>query len=411
MKEKIIENLAIAVVDSGVNVKSGDEVYVLSSVYAVELTRKIAERAYERGAKRVHVRYRDGELAKLDYKYQTESTLSNKPQFIYDERNYFADVDGCVINVICENPNALEHTDAHKITVSRRADMKGLVPYYDKAMSHKIKWSIIAYPHPEWAKLMFPELDADAAFDKLSDYIAKTTRVDNDDPVAAWKAHSASLARRCEKINAANIKRFHYKNSLGTDVWVGMPENYVFAGGAEDCKGEAFNANMPTEEIFSAPDCNDIDGVIKASMPLCYQGKIIEGLEIKLEKGRIVSYDAKTNRDVLGGIIDTDDGSKSLGEIALVPYDSPISSLHTLFYETLFDENASCHFAIGRAYPTCVKGGDEMTKPQLKKAGINDSDVHVDFMVGTKDLEITAETRDGKTLEIFENGNFTKDFD
>lgn len=411
MDKKLIENLAIAVVDSGVNVKHGDEVYVLTSVYATELTRKIVERAYKRGAKRVHVRYRDGELDRLDYEYQSEDALTHKPQFVYDERNYFADVDGCVINVICENPNALERVDARKITASRRADMKGLTPYYDKAMSHKIKWSIIAYPHPDWAKLMFPELDEDAAYEKLGEYIAKTTRVDNGDPVAAWKAHSASLARRCEKMNAANIKRFHYKNSLGTDVWVGMPENYVFAGGAEDCNGELFNANMPTEEIFSAPDCNNIDGVIKAALPLCYQGKIIEGLELTLEKGRIVGYDAKTNRDVLGGIIETDDGAKSLGEIALVPYDSPISSLQTLFYETLFDENASCHFAIGRAYPTCVKGGDGMTKAQLAKAGINDSDVHVDFMVGTKDLEITAETRDGKLVKVFENGNFTKEFD
>ena len=411
MDKKLIKNLAIAVVDSGVNVKSGDEVYVITSVYATELTREVVKRAYERGAKRVIVKYRDGELDKLDYRYQTEETLTHKPKFIYDERNYFADVDGCVINIICEDPNALESVDAKKITASRRADMKGLTPYYDKAMSHKIKWSIIAYPHPDWAKLMFPDLDEAAAYEKLGEYIAKTTRVDNDDPVAAWKAHSASLARRCEKMNAAKIKRFHYKNALGTDVWVGMPENYVFAGGAEDCNGEMFNANMPTEEIFSAPDCNNIDGTIKAALPLCYQGKIIEGLELKLEKGRIVSYDAKTNKDVLGGIIETDDGAKSLGEIALVPYDSPISSLQTLFYETLFDENASCHFAIGRAYPTCVKGGDSMSKKQLKKVGINDSDVHVDFMVGTKDLEITAETVDGKTLKIFENGNFTKEFD
>lgn len=411
MDKKHIKNLAIAVVDCGVNVKSGDEVYVLTSVYATDVTREVVKRAYERGAKRVHVKYRDGELDKLDYEYQTEETLTNKPKFIYDERNYFAEVDGCVINIICEDPNALEHTDARKITASRRADMKGLAPYYDKAMAHKIKWSIIAYPHPDWAKLMFPKLSAEKAYEKLGEYIAKTTRVDNDDPVAAWKKHSDSLARRCKKMNEANIKRFHYKNSLGTDLWVGMPEGYVFAGGAEDCNGELFNANMPTEEIFSAPDCNNIDGTIKAALPLCYNGKIIEGLELKLEKGKIVSYDAKTNRDVLGGIIETDDGAKSLGEIALVPYDSPISSLQTLFYETLFDENASCHFAIGRAYPTCVKGGEDMTKDRLKKIGLNDSDVHVDFMVGTKDLEITAETHDGKTLQIFKNGNFTKDFD
>ncbi len=190
-----------------------------------------------------------------------------------------------------------------------------------------------------------------------------------------------------------------------------MPEGYIFAGGAEECNGETFNANMPTEEIFSAPDCNNVDGVIKAAMPLCYNGKIIEGIELKLEHGRIVDYKASKNADVLKGIIETDEGAHRLGEIALVPYDSPISKLHTLFYETLFDENASCHFAFGRAYPTCVKGGDAMTAEQRKAAGINDSDVHVDFMVGTKDLSITAETRDGKKLVIFEDGNFTEDFE
>ena len=411
MNKKLIKNLAIAAVEAGVHVKPGEEVFVLSSVYAIELTREVVKRAYEAGAKRVHVRYRDEELTKFDFEHQTEETLTNKPNFIYDERNYFADVNGCVINIICEDPNGLKNADAHKITVSRRADMKGLTPYYDKAMANKIKWTIIAYPHKDWAKLMFPDLSAKDAYKKLGKYIAKTTRVDNDDPVAAWERHASNLRRRCELLNAAKVKSFHYKNKLGTDVVVGMPENYVFAGGAEECNGELFNANMPTEEIFSAPDCNHVDGTIVSAMPLCYNGKIIDGIVLKLKDGVITDFDAKTNKDILKGIIETDEGSRRLGEIALVPYDSPISKLGTLFYETLFDENASCHFAIGRAYPTCVKGGDEMDGATLKKVGINESDVHVDFMVGTKDLEITATTADGKTIDIFKDGNFTKDFE
>ncbi len=409
--KKLNKGLAKAVVYSGVNVQAGEEVYVISSVDAVELTHEIVKLCYERGAKRVIVRYRDGELTKLDFAHQSVETLTNKPKFVYDERNYYADVDGCVINIICEDPNGLEHADAAKITAARRADMKNLSPYYDKAMSHKIKWSIIAYPHPAWAKLMFPDLKERDAYKKLGKYIAKTTRVDNDDPVKAWKKHSEKLKTRCDRLNAAGITRMHYKNKLGTDIYVGLPEGYVFSGGAEDCNGVMFHANMPTEEVFSAPDCRNIDGVIKAAMPLCYNGKIIENIELTLKGGRITEAKASTNQDVLQGIIDTDEGSRSLGEIALVPYDSPISKLNTLFYETLFDENASCHFAIGQAYPTCVKGGDSMSKEELSKRGINDSDVHVDFMVGTKDLEITAETKDGKTLKVFENGNFTKDFE
>lgn len=409
--KKLNKNLAKAVVCTGVNVQPGEEVYVVSSVHAIELTHEVVKQCYECGAKRVVVRYRDDELTKLDFKHQSIETLTNKPTFMYEERNYFADVDGCVINIICEDPNALECADADKITASRRADTIGLSRYYDKSMSHKIKWSIIAYPHRDWAKLMFPDLDEKEAYKKLGKYIAKTTRVDNDDPVEAWKQHSAELKSRREKLTAANIKRFHYKNSLGTDLYVGMPDGYVFGGGVDTCNGVTFNANMPTEEVFSAPDCNDIDGVVKASMPLCYNGKIIEGLTLKFANGKIIDYSAQTNADVLKGIIETDEGSRSLGEIALVPYDSPISKLRTLFYETLFDENASCHFAIGRAYPTCVKGGPDMSKDELKAKGINDSGVHVDFMVGTKDLEITAETKDGKTLEIFKHGNFTKDFE
>lgn len=409
--KKLNKGLAKAVVCSGVNVQPGEEVYVISSVNAVKLTHEIVKLCYERGAKRVIVRYRDDELAKLDYTYQTTDVLTSKPKFVYDERNYFADVDGCVINIICDDPNGMAEIDTAKMTAARRADMKGLAPYYAKSMTHKIKWSIIAYPHPAWAKLMFPDLAPKAAMKKLAKYIAKTTRCDNNDPEAAWRAHSAVLSNRSKKLNAANIKELHYVNSFGTDLHVGLPEGYVFEGGAKDCNGVFFHANMPTEEVFSAPDCRNINGVVKASMPLCYSGKIIEGLELTLKDGVITDYNAKTNLETLKGIIETDEGSRSLGEIALVPYDSPISKLDTLFYETLFDENASCHFAIGQAYPNCLEGGDEMTKDRLKEHGINDSDVHVDFMIGTRDLSITALTRDGKTLTIFENGNFTKEFE
>ena len=411
--KKLIKGLSQAVVYSGVNVQKGDEVYVISSVYATELTHEVVRLCYERGAKRVIVRYRDDELTKLDYEHQTVNTLTHKPKYVYDERNYFArdDVHGCVINILCSDPNGLKDADGEKIAAAHRADMKGLTPYYDKAMAHKVKWSIIAYPHPEWAKLMFPNLKPKDAYKKLGKYIGKTTRVMNDDPQAAWKAHSAELRTRSQKLKSLNIKELHYMNKLGTDLRVGLPEGYIFGGGEDECGGVTFNANMPTEEVFSAPDCRNINGVVKASMPLCYGGKIIEGLSLTLKDGKIIDYSADTNLDILKGIIETDEGSHSLGEIALVPYDSPISKLSTLFYETLFDENASCHFAIGEAYPTCIEGGKDMTRKELTERGINYSDVHVDFMVGTKDLNITATTRDGKTVPVFINGNFTKDFE
>lgn len=409
--KKFNKALACAAVLTGANVQSGEEVYVLSSVYAAEFTHEVVKQCYGRGAKRVIVRYRDSELARLDYTHQTEQTLTSKPKFLYDERNYFADVDGCVINILCDDPNGLKDIDSAKMAAAHRADMRALAPYYNKSMAHKIKWTIVAYPHPDWAKLMFPELKDKAAYKKLAKYIAKATRIDGDDPQSDWKEHSQKLHARSKKLNDASITELHYKNALGTDLYVGMPQGYIFEGGAKDCNGINFHANMPTEEVFSAPDCRNINGIVKASMPLCYGGKIIEQPQFTLEKGRIVDYSAKTNVDVLKGIIETDDGSHSLGEIALVPYNSPISKLGRLFYETLFDENASCHFAIGQAYPTCIRDGDKLQKPELLSRGINDSDVHVDFMVGTKDLNITAKTADGKTFAVFENGNFAKNFE
>ena len=411
--KKLIKGLAQAAVYTGVNVQEGEEVYVISSVHAVELTHEVVRLCYERKAKRVVVRYRDDELTRLDYAHQTIDTLTHKPQYVYDERNYFArdDVKGCVISILCSDPNGLKDADGDKISAAHRADMKGLTPYYDKAMSHKVKWSIITYPHPEWAKLMFPDLKLKDALKKLGKYIAKTTRVDNDDPAAAWEKHNAELKARSKKLKELNIKELHYVNKLGTDLIVGLPEGYVFGGGSDICGGVSFNANMPTEEVFSAPDCRNINGIVKASMPLCYGGKIIEGLSLTLKDGRITDYSADTNLDILKGLIETDEGSRSLGEVALVPYNSPISKLHTLFYETLFDENASCHFAIGEAYPTCIEGGRDMSRDELTKRGLNYSDVHVDFMVGTKDLNITATTRDGKTVPVFVNGNFTKEFE
>lgn len=409
--KKFNKQLAKAAVYCGINVQPGEEVYVISSVHAVKLTHEIVKLCYERGAKRVVVKYRDDELAKLDFAHQTTETLTSKPKFMYDERNYFADIDGCVINILCDDPNGMADIDSEKITSSRRADMKALEPYYEKSMAHKIKWTIIAYPHPAWAKLMFPKASDNDAYKKLTKYITKTMRIDSEDLVDAWEQHSATLHRRCDKLNTANIVSLHYKNKLGTDLTVGLPKNYVFEGGSKDCNGISFHANMPTEEVFSAPDCNNIDGIVKASLPLCYGGRIIENLELKLEHGKITDYSATANLDVLKGIIETDEGSRRLGEIALVPYDSPISKLHTLFYETLFDENASCHFAIGQAYPMCIKDGDKLVKSEYKAHGLNESTVHVDFMIGTKDLEITAKTADGTTIKIFENGNFTKDFE
>lgn len=413
MNQEIIEKFAKLAVESGVNLKSGQELLVITAPEARALTLAVVKKAYERGAKRVHVQYRDTELKKLDFQFQTVDTLTNKPQFIYDERNYFADQNGCVLNIICEDPTAYEHLDSQKLIESSRADSKGFDPYYKKALTSRIKWSIIAYPHPAWAKKMFPNLTESVAMKKLGEIICTASRADGDNPIQTWKEHSTKLAQRCKALNDCHFTALHYQNALGTDLKLGLPKNYVFAGGAERCTdGTYFNANIPSEEVFSAPDCRRIEGTVVASMPLCHNGKLIEGMRLIFQNGRVTDYSADTNREVLKGIIETDEGSKTLGEVALVPYDSPISQLNTLFYETLFDENASCHLALGRAYASCVAGGDAMSEEQLKKIGINATSYeHVDFMIGTRDLSIVGITQSGETIPVFENGNFTERFD
>jgi aminopeptidase len=254
---------------------------------------------------------------------------------------------------------------------------------------------------------MFPDLSDEEALEKQWAYVHKTLRLDEEDYLGAWKKHQEALARRSKYLNDAKIKTFHYKNSIGTDFTIGMPKGYMFTGAVEkSLSGLNFTANLPTEEVFSSPDKNTAEGVLVSALPLVRNGVIIENFSLTFEKGRIVDYKAEKGYETLKQIIETDEGSHYLGEIAIIGYDSPIQNLKALFYETLFDENASCHFAIGRAFPACLENGANMTKAELAEAGLNDSLQHVDFMVGTADLSITATTESGEVIDIFVNGNW-----
>lgn len=407
MDNKTLEKFAHLAVTSGVSLRKGQDLLVSSDIKALPLAHAIVAEAYKVGARKVHIRYCDEKLMAMQLNNESEETLANLFPFVVEERNYFSNGDCAVISVISDDPDAMASVDAKKIAAFTRARMKAWTKHYDAMMGGVMKWTIVAYPNELWAKKMFPTLPADKAMEKLEEYILHASRVDTPDPVKAWEAHSARLHALCKKLNDLDVETFHYKNSLGTDFVVGMPKGYVFNGGSETTvDGEQYNANIPSEEIFSAPDCNKAEGTLRASLPLVHQGKTIENIWITFKDGRVTDCGADTNVDVLKSIIDTDEGSKHLGEIALVPYDSPISDLNTLFYETLFDENASCHFAVGQAYGTCFTNGANMTKEELLAHGINNSLEHVDFMVGTKDLEITAKCRNGKTVKIFTKGNW-----
>ncbi|MBR2968179.1 MAG: aminopeptidase [Clostridia bacterium] len=405
--DKKLTQYAELIIKQGVNLQRGEPVAISAPILAADLVREVADQAYRNGAPKVTVFWTDGELNRLAYDYQTEETLATIPQWVVDSRNYIVDTKAVYINIISEQPDLMKNIPPQKITVAGRATSKALERFRESTGSNNTRWCIVAYPNVDWAKKMFPELSDKAALEKQWKYLHKTIRLDKADPLEAWRRHANKLAKRSRFLNRAKIVSFHYKNSLGTDFTIGMPKGYVFTGAVEKGGGGVdFTANMPTEEVFSSPDRYTANGTLVASKPLVRAGGIMENFTLTFKDGKIVDYTAEKGYETLKGIIETDEGSHYLGEIALVGYNSPIQNLNALFFNTLFDENASCHFAIGRAFPGCIKNGDKMNREQLAKAGLNDSLEHVDFMVGTPDLSIVATTEKGEQIEIFKDGNW-----
>jgi aminopeptidase len=288
-----------------------------------------------------------------------------------------------------------------------KATQTAVKEYMDRLMSSKNTWSIAPIPSAAWAKMVFPDMPEEAAVEKLWEEILKAVKADKEDPVAAWEEHKANLKKSMNFLNMNSFRKLHIKNSRGTDLVVELPEGHQWLGGSEFTDfGIEFLANMPTEEVFTLPVKTGVDGKAVSTKPLSYNGNIIDNFSITFKNGKITEYNAETGYDVLKSLVETDEGSHYLGEVALVPFDSAISQSGILFYNTLFDENASCHLAIGKAYLGCIKDAESKTKEQLEGLGINDSLTHVDFMIGSSDLEITGTTAEGKEVPVFKNGNF-----
>ena len=408
MNAKILSTYADLIIRTGVNLQKGEMLVINAPIDSRELVEKVVKSAYKAGARNVEVQWLDDKISRLNYKYRSKKELTKIPDWVIKQKDHYIDEKIAFLRILSDNPESLKGVNPEKVAAARRASGKALAKFRDYTGSNKLRWCIAAYPQKDWAKKMFPELSPSAAMKKQWEYIAETMRLNCDDPIKAWEKHQNEISRRCEILNGAKIKTFTYKNSLGTDFTVGMPQGYIFCGGAEKgaLDGIRFTANMPTEEVFSCPDRRTANGKLVAAMPLCRNGQIIKNFWFTFENGKITDYGAEEGYENLKSIIETDEGSHYLGEIALVGYNSPIRNLNTLFYETLFDENASCHFAIGDCYPTCLQGGGELTKDELLSSGLNSSIEHVDFMVGTSDLEITATCEDGKQLKIFENGEW-----
>lgn len=395
------------IVQSGLNVQNDQIVVIDAPVECVELVRLVTKEAYEVGAKEVVVKYRDEVVSRYKYEYVDKEEFSNVPNWFKDFRNDYAAKNAAFLTIISDDPEGFKGIDPSKMALWSKSVSTACKPFYDSLDLGINTWCIVAGSSVKWANKVYPDMSDSEAVEALWNAIFKATKVVDDNPIDSWQEHRRSFEKRVNYLNSLNLKTLRYTNSLGTDLTVTLNDGYLFAGGGSYTINDVYYfPNIPTEEIFTSPYRNGTNGVVYSSLPLNYNGNLIDEFKMEFKDGRVVDFDAKVGKDILNEMLSIDEGSHYLGEIALVPYDSPISNMKTLFYNTLFDENASCHLAIGKGFSECIKDGLTMSKEELLEKGINDSLTHVDFMIGTSDLNIVGETRDGQIVKIFENGNF-----
>lgn len=408
--ERRMRAYARLIVEAGCALHPGQELFVRANLEAAPLARLVAEEAYELGARRVTVRFTDEAIERMGYDRCPLDVFEEFPGWLAELNNSMARNGAAVLTIDSDDPEAMAGVDARKISARIQASHAACSEFYDAMDFGRCVWCIAGAASPKWARKVFPDLPKRTAVAKLWEAIFHTVRVDSDDPaqaVAAWRSHRESFSERCAWLNNQNFDALHYSNAHGTDLTVGLPAGHVWNGGGDTTvEGVQFFPNMPTEEIFTTPDRMRADGVVASAMPLAYNGSLIDGFSVRFEEGRAVEVHAAEGQDVLQSIVDTDENACRLGEVALVPYRSPIRDTGILFYSTLFDENASCHMAFGQGFPDCYRGGLDMSPEDLLAAGVNKSATHVDFMVGTEDLDIDGVKADGERVPIFRNGNW-----
>jgi len=405
MKKTMLRKYARLIAVSGVNVQKGQEVFIEAGLDQPEFVQMVVEACYRQGASRVVVDWTFQPLQRLHAQYQSVQTLGELTGWQEARWKHYVDKLPCRIYIDSDDPDGLRGVDQVKLTRAQQLRYP-LIRGYRDAMENRYQWCIAAVPGKAWAKKLFPRLSARQAEERLWEAILATSRV-SDDPVAAWEAHNRELAGHCARLNALGIDRLHYTAGNGTDFTVGMiPEAEFKGGGDTSLQGVFFNPNIPTEECFITPMRGVAEGVVHASKPLSWNGQLIDGFWIRFLEGKAVDWHAEVNNEALTQIITMDAGSAYLGECALVPYDSPIQNSGILFYNTLFDENAACHLALGAGFADTIRGYEEKGLEACRALGVNDSMLHVDFMIGTADMNIDAITRDGQTVPVFRNGNW-----
>jgi aminopeptidase len=409
--EEKLNRLAEVAIHIGLGLAPGQELVMTATLDTLPLVRKITEQAYKAGAKLVSTLLADEEAQLLRYKYGSNESFDYAAGWLYDGMANAFRSGAARLAVAGGNPSLLSKEDPEKVGRANRAVSKAYRPALELITRHDINWTIVAAATPAWAATVFPDLPADRALQKLWDAIFAASRVDAPDPVAAWKAHDASLHRRADLLNQKRYSALHFKapetDSGRTDLKVGLADDHLWLGGGTTAgNGRYCIPNMPTEEVFSTPHKDRVDGTVVSTKPLSHQGTMIEKIAVRFEAGRIVEATAARGQEVLQRMIDTDDGARRLGEVALVPHSSPIAQSGLLFSNTLFDENAACHIALGQAYSTCLKNGDKLSKEELAKLGANDSLIHVDWMIGSGEMDVDGITSTGSAEPLIRQGEW-----
>ncbi|WP_010283855.1 aminopeptidase [Bacillus timonensis] len=406
--EANLQKYAKLLVANGLNVQKGDWVKMTITVDQAPLARLVTKEAYALGAEKVIVKWSDDEITKEHYLHQPEEVLTDIPEYeIQESDDHVLNHKVCRLSIVSSDPGFLSGVDPAKISAYQNKAAKAFKAQRVATQNNDLKWTVAAAAGAGWAAKVFPNLaTSEEQVDALWDQIFKTCRVYEDDPVAAWEEHTKILNEKAAKLNEIQFDALHYR-APGTDLKLGLPKNHIWESAKSyNPKGEEFIANMPTEEVYTAPDTTRMDGVVRSTKPLSYAGTLIEGIEVQFKDGKIVDISAETGDEIMKKLVFDNEGGTGLGEVALVPDPSPISQSGITFFNTLFDENASNHLAIGAAYPTNLQGGTKMNENELKESGLNVSTVHVDFMIGSSEMDIDGIKQDGTVVPIFRNGDW-----
>ncbi|WP_421383767.1 aminopeptidase [Bacillus salacetis] len=404
--ERNLDKYAELAVKAGVNIQEGQYLWISAPIGTEQLVRKVVKQAYLAGAGDVHVQWYDEEVKRTHYELAPDPAFEQFPDWLASAFDSVAEKEGAFLQIEADDPDLLKGIPAERLLRFEKARGNALENFYDAIETDKISWSIIAMPSQKWADKVFPGLAASERMPALWDTIFEAVRINKEDPVAEWREHIETLKAKASQLNEKRFWKLHY-SAPGTDLTIELPDQHIWqTGSSMNSKGITFIANMPTEEVYTVPLKSGVNGYVTSTKPLAYQGNVIENFKLTFDKGKIIEAKAEKGQELLEKILETDEGAGYLGEVALVPHRSPISETGILYFNTLFDENASNHLAIGSSYPTCLEGGQDLSEEEKKTAGLNDSIVHEDFMIGSDKMNIDGIFKDGTREAVFRQGNW-----